>query len=117
VGTTKHGRRVFTSNGTATYFYDAENRLIAAGGVSYIYDGHGDRVEKCTQGTTPGTCATGATGTLYWRGTGSDTLAETDLAGNQEEEYIFFNGQRIARANGEQRGKEFVEGAFRTYSK
>jgi hypothetical protein len=27
------------------------------------------------------TCASGATGTLYWRGLGSDTLRETDLAG------------------------------------
>jgi len=84
-------------NGTLTYVYDAENRLIAAGGMSYIYDGHGGRVERCTEGATPGACSSGATGTLYWRGTGSDTLAETDLAGNQQEEYIFFNGQRIAR--------------------
>ena len=28
---------------------------------------------------------------------GSETLAETDLAGNEQEEYLFFNGQRIAR--------------------
>ena len=85
------------SNGSATYVYDAENRLIATAGTSYIYDGEGERVEKCTEGTTPGTCSSGATGTLYWRGTGSETLAETDLAGNEQEEYLFFNGQRIAR--------------------
>ena len=41
--------------------------------------------------------ASGTTGTLYWRGTGSDTLEESDLAGNSEEEYVFLNGQRIAR--------------------
>jgi hypothetical protein len=64
------------SNGSATYFYDAENRLITAGGMSYVYDGGGNRVEKCTQGTTPGTCASGATGTLYWRGTSADPQAE-----------------------------------------
>jgi len=80
-----------------TYFYDAENRLISAGGMSYLYDGDGGRVEKCTAGSTPGSCATGATGTLYWRGMGSDPVAETDLAGNLLETYIFFNGQRIAR--------------------
>ena len=89
-----------TQNGNVGYTYDAENRLIATQGtpgVSYLYDGDGKRVEKCTQGTTPGTCATGATGTLYWTGPGSDPLAETDLAGNVLENYIFFNGQRIAR--------------------
>jgi RHS repeat-associated protein len=55
------------------------------------------RVEKCTEGSTPGTCASGATGTLYWRGLGSDPLSETDLAGNVQNTYVFFNGQRIAR--------------------
>jgi hypothetical protein len=76
-----------TGNGSASYVYDAENRLIAAGGYSYIYDGDGQRVEKCTEGATPGACASGATGTLYWRGTGSDTLAESDLSGNALEDY------------------------------
>ncbi len=86
-----------TSNGPASYVYDAENRLIATAGYSYIYDGNGQRVEKCTEGTTPGTCATGATGTLYWRGTSSDALSETDLAGNVQNNYVFFNGERVAR--------------------
>jgi len=82
---------------TPTYFYDAENRLISTAGMSYIYDGDGKRVEKCTEGFTPGTCASNATGTMYWTGIGSDPLAETDLSGNVLETYIFFNGQRIAR--------------------
>jgi RHS repeat-associated protein len=86
-----------TGYGTAAYVYDAENRLIATAGHSYIYDGDGQRVEKCTQGTIPGTCANGATGTLYWRGAGSDPLSETDLAGAIQNNYIFFNGQRVAR--------------------
>jgi RHS repeat-associated protein len=86
-----------TSNGSVTYVYDAENRLIATGGYSYIYDGDGQRVEKCTEGTTPGTCATGATGTLYWRGLSSDALSETNLAGTVQNTYVFFNGQRVAR--------------------
>jgi RHS repeat-associated protein len=88
-----------TSNGTASYVYDAENRLIATAGYSYIYDGDGQRVEKCTEGTTPGTCASGATGTLYWRGLGSDALRETDLAGNLRNNYVFFGGQRVARSD------------------
>ncbi len=86
-----------TSNNPASYVYDAENRLIATGGYSYIYDGDGQRVEKCTEGTTPGTCASGATGTLYWRGNSSDSLSETDLVGNVQNTYVFFNGQRVAR--------------------
>ena len=86
-----------TSYGTANYTYDAENRLIATAGLSYLYDGDGKRVEKCTQGTSPGTCAINATGTLYWTGTASDAFVETDLAGNVVENYVFFNGRRIAR--------------------
>ena len=34
---------------------------------------------------------------MYWRGLGSDPLTETDLSGNTTENYIFFNGQRVAR--------------------
>jgi RHS repeat-associated protein len=86
-----------TVNGSDTYVYDAENRLIATAGMSYIYDGDGDRVEKCTEGTTAGTCASGATGTMYWRGTSPDPQSETDLSGNVLENYIFFGRQRIAR--------------------
>ncbi len=87
-----------TSNGSTTYIYDAENRLIWTSGERYIYDGDGKRVEKCVAATPTTACPTsGTNGTLYWRGTGSDTLDETDLSGNPVEEYIFFNGQRIAR--------------------
>ena len=90
-----------TSNGTVSYVYDAENRLIAVAGdatpTSYVYDGDGKRVEKCTEGSTPGSCATGATGTLYWRGTSSDALSETNLSGTVQNTYVFFNGQRVAR--------------------
>jgi RHS repeat-associated protein len=88
-----------TGYGTASYVYDAENRLIATAGYSYIYDGDGQRVEKCTEGTTPGTCASGATGTLYWRGLSSDPLSETNLAGTVQNTYVFFNGQRVARVD------------------
>jgi len=63
---------------------DAENRLTSTAGVTYTYDGDGKRAMK-------------SNGTLYWHGGGSDTLMETDLAGNLLDEYIYFNGQRIAR--------------------
>jgi len=85
------------SNGSATYIYDADNRLITTAGTSYIYDGDGKRVKKCTAGTIAGTCATSAVGTLYWGVPGGGTLTETDLAGNTLQNYVFFNGTRIAR--------------------
>ena len=97
-----------TKNGSnPNYVYDAESRLIAANGISYIYDGDGERVEKCTEGTTAGTCASGATGTLYWRGTGSGPQAETDLSGNSQENYFYFNGQRIARRDASNQAVHF----------
>ncbi len=87
-----------TSNGSTSYVYDAENRMVWTSGYRYIYDGNGQRVEKCAAGTATTACPTsGTTGTLYWRGTGSDTLDESDLGGNPQEEYVFFNGQRVAR--------------------
>jgi RHS repeat-associated protein len=80
-----------------TYTYDAENRLVATAGMTYVYDGDGKRVIKCA-GTYP-TCSSGM---AYWRGWTNQVSAETDLAGNLVENYIFFGGQRIARrdANG-----------------
>jgi RHS repeat-associated protein len=86
----------------ASYVYDAENRLIWSNTNSnaylYIYDGDGERVEKCAAASATTPCPTsGTTGTLYWRGMGSDPLAETDLAGNVLNNYVFFGGQRVAR--------------------
>jgi RHS repeat-associated protein len=73
-----------TSNGSAAYTYDAENRLLTTAGVTYTYDGDGKRVKK-------------SNGTLYWTGTGSDPLTESDLSGTIQKEYIFFAGKRVAR--------------------
>jgi RHS repeat-associated protein len=70
-----------TQNGSATYTYDEENRISSAGGVTYTYDGDGQRVKK-------------SNGTLYW---GEGPLAESDLSGNLQSEYVFFNGKRVAR--------------------
>ncbi len=72
------------------YTYDAENHLLAAGGLTYTYDGDGKRVKK-------------SSGKLYWYGMGANVLDETDLAGNTNNstfnEYAFFGGRRIARRN------------------
>jgi RHS repeat-associated protein len=84
-------------NGTITFIYDAENRLIATSGTSYIYDGDGNRVEKCTQGTTPGTCTSNATGTFYFLHKNGGTLNESDLGGNFKAAYDLIRGRIAAR--------------------
>jgi RHS repeat-associated protein len=76
-----------TQNGSSAYTYDAENRLINTAGWTYVYDGNGQRAEKTN----------GSTGTLYWRNLGGETLDESDLSGNPQEEYVYFNSQRVAR--------------------
>src|SRR5450759_2653265 len=65
--------------------YDPENRIATDAGVTYSYDADGFRMEK-------------SPGTMYWPGP-SGTLAETDLTGTINEEYIYFNGARIARVD------------------
>ena len=77
-----------TNNGA--YTYDVEGHLISAAGVTYGYDGDGRRVMKSSGSPV-------SPYELYWYGTGSDPLAETDQNGNLTNEYIFFNGTRIAR--------------------
>jgi RHS repeat-associated protein len=68
--------------------YDAEDRIATVAGFTYYYDAAGTRMEKTT----------GSSGTIYWMGP-SGALTETDLAGTINAEYIFFNGQRIARVD------------------
>jgi len=68
--------------------YDAENRIVTDAGFTYSYDADGTRMEK----------STGSSGTMYWPGP-SGTLAETNLTGTINEEYIYFNGERIARVD------------------
>jgi len=76
-----------TSNGSATYSYDGDDRLTNAGGYTYTYDANSVRIKK----------ASGSAGVLYWYGLNGEVLAESDLSGNFTAEYIFFNGQRVAR--------------------
>ncbi len=76
------------ANSPHAFAYNAENQLTFAGGVTYTYDGDGRRVQK-------------SSGKLYWYGMGSEPLDETDLTGNTNNttfnEYIFFDGTRVAR--------------------
>jgi RHS repeat-associated protein len=76
-----------TFNATApaqTYTFDQENRLTGAAG--YTYDGDGNRVKKSNS----------STGTLYWYMT-PGIVGESDLSGNLTDEYVFFDGERVAR--------------------
>jgi RHS repeat-associated protein len=79
---------VTTDNLGNTPTYDQENRIATVAGFTYYYDADGTRMEK----------STGTSGTMYWPGP-SGTLTETDLTGSINEEYIYFNGQRIARVD------------------
>ncbi len=72
------------NDGASNYTYDAENKIKIGANVTYTYDGDGRRVKK-------------SNGKLYWYGMGSDPITETDAAGNNPVEYVFFGGKRIAR--------------------
>jgi RHS repeat-associated protein len=69
-----------------TYTYDQENRLTGAAGYTYTYDADGNRVKKSNN----------STGTLYWYMT-PGIVGESDLSGNLTDEYVFFDGERVAR--------------------
>jgi RHS repeat-associated protein len=63
-----------------------------------VYDGNGLRVEKFH--ISSGTCAAPqgqVVDALYWRAVTGQAIAETDGSGNLQNEYVFFNGQRIAQ--------------------
>lgn len=72
------------TDGVNTYAWNAESETKTAQGVTYTYDGLGNRVEK-------------SNGTLYWYGPGGEVLDETNLTGSLTNEYVFFAGKRVAR--------------------
>jgi RHS repeat-associated protein len=71
---------------SGAYTYDAESRMSSAnqGQTVYGYDGDGNRIMK-----TPGK--------LYWAFSTMGSLAESDLNGHINSEYIYFDGKRVAR--------------------
>jgi len=75
-----------TADGINSYTYDAAGNLASAAGVSYSYDGNNLRVKK-------------SNGTLYWRNFMGDTVVESDLSGTLTNQYMFFDGKRVARAD------------------
>ena len=74
-----------------TYTYDAENHLTSAGGMNYAYDGDGKRVWKApaTNPTQPSR--------IYFYGSQSDSLQETDARGNMLNQFYSFYGMRLVR--------------------
>jgi RHS repeat-associated protein len=65
-----------------------------------MFHGDGQRVEKCAAANATASCPQTTTGTLYWRGTSPDPVAETTLNGGAvTTNYVFFAGQRIARVD------------------
>ena len=61
------------------------HKLPIRNGGDHTYDGDGNRVQK-----------TGCGSIAYWRKSGN-TLDEASTSGTMLREYVFFNGQRIAR--------------------
>ncbi|MGA2814222.1 MAG: RHS repeat-associated core domain-containing protein [Candidatus Acidiferrum sp.] len=72
------------NDGRNVYAFNAESQIKSAAGVTYTYDGDGNRIQK-------------SNGKIYWYGAGSEILDESDLNGNITDEYTFFAGQRVAR--------------------
>jgi RHS repeat-associated protein len=66
-----------------SYTWNAESEIQTAAGVTYTYDGDGDRVQK-------------SSGKIYWYGAGSEILDESDSSGNITDEYVYFGGRRVA---------------------
>jgi RHS repeat-associated protein len=74
------------TDGGIALSYDQENRIQSTAGYTYTYDADGNRVKKIN----------GSTGTLYWY-MAPGIVAESDLSGTLKSEYVFFDGERVAR--------------------
>jgi RHS repeat-associated protein len=74
---------------SGSYLYDQENRIASTAGMSYTYDGNGERALKSNT-------STGAAIKRFWS-VGGNTLAEADGSGNLTAEYVYLRAKRIAR--------------------
>src|SRR6185437_10264562 len=83
------GNMTYDATAALSYNFDQENRLTGAAGYTYTYDADGNRVRKSNGNVA-------ANGTLYWAMT-PGVVAETDLDGTLKSEYVFFDGERVAR--------------------
>src|SRR5262249_49150482 len=80
------GNMTHDATTNTNYSFDQENRITGAAGYTYTYDADGNRVEK----------SNGSTGTIYWY-MSPGIVAESDLTGALKSEYVFFDGERVAR--------------------
>jgi RHS repeat-associated protein len=78
--------RVTTDNQGTHYTYDAEGRILTAGGYSYTYNGDGVRVEK-----------SGASSRLYWPDESGKAMNETDLTGATAVRNVYSGITQLAR--------------------
>ena len=78
-----------TTDVTFSYAWNAESELKSAAGLSYTYDGDGDRVEKSNF--------------IYWYGAGNQVLDEslTSSPSGVLNEYVFFDGSRAVWRSGD----------------
>jgi RHS repeat-associated protein len=83
------GNMMHDATSGANYTYDQENRISGVAGHTYTYDADGNRVRK----------SNGSAGTLYWY-MAPGIVAESDLTGAIQSEYVFFDGERVARRDG-----------------
>lgn len=75
----------------SSFYYDQENRLYnPSAPYTYLYDADGVRIRKAASSTV---------GTFYWTGPSGEYLTEANGSGTINEEYIYFNGARIARVD------------------
>jgi RHS repeat-associated protein len=83
-----------TAEGTRTYTYNQNQRLIQAvdGTMSagYTYNGNGQRVKKTVNGTM----------TIYHYSLNGQIVAESDGSGSIAAEYVYLNGQPLAKIEG-----------------
>jgi len=84
-----------TNDGTHTFYYDAENRLIQVGGTlgtcstataCYLYDAEGKRVQK----------SVGSAQTIYLHDVTGNVINELDATGATLANYIYANGGLLA---------------------
>src|SRR5260221_4631424 len=73
---------------SAIYTYDQENRLSSTAGITYTYDGNGERVLKSNT-------STGAAIKRYWS-MDSNSLADTGGSGYLTVEFVYSGGMRVA---------------------